>query len=510
MAIALSGLACAVPRNTPIEEKIVECVVNRSECTEENLTTESGVGCKTFAVVPEFRAKICMDSTKDINTECFNKFCSQPMGVNYGYPSCSATGIDVTGQFTVAGTCQAAPSADTHLTRVVFTQRWRDCHLVQGGQYCETLPTNGNSDNLCFDLSSLGAIPTLQPAGTTRDRSLQLSSVVTNSSDCPLKSGATGALTYGLAARDIGTLSGGGANVTLTSVGGSARGRINCSEGCVSTLDRIEMKLADRTVLGVPVTNIVVTNTQPVSFYGVPDVDSGAYPLPPRGLNLVATAKVAGVDSFFTFQNNGQWRVRITPSDLHVEGPLNLVVSDAAGRPLQISGSLSGDGAITPPGCGSLPPTARIFGFENLQDWRSSAATLSSVTSPTTQGCAALGAAGQGYFSIAGASFSTSGLAVQPALSVDLFVPSHQPNPFWIGAAQMFLSCPSGGVTNQYIGQIELTGKPQDQYSTLRFPLPAVTQSTLRRALNDCAFTFTLNVNPTGRTWIFDNLRFTP
>jgi hypothetical protein len=64
--------------------------------------------------------------------------------------------------------------------------------------------------------------------------------------------------------------------------------------------------------------------------------------------------------------------------------------------------------------------------------------------------------------------------------------------------------------SNQYIGQVELTGKPQDHFSSLRFPLPAATVGTLRRSLNDCSFTFALNVNATDRRWILDNVRFTP
>ena len=74
----------------------------------------------------------------------------------------------------------------------------------------------------------------------------------------------------------------------------------------------------------------------------------------------------------------------------------------------------------------------------------------------------------------------------------------------------MHLSCPSGGVSNQYIGQVELTGKPLNQYSTLRFSLPQAVRTTLARQLNDCSFTLSLNVNPTGNTWILDRLRFTP
>jgi len=31
----------------------------------------------------------------------------------------------------------------------------------------------------------------------------------------------------------------------------------------------------------------------------------------------------------------------------------------------------------------------------------------------------------------------------------------------------------------------------------------------LNTTLNDCSLGFTINVNPTGQTWLFDNLRFT-
>jgi len=99
---------------------------------------------------------------------------------------------------------------------------------------------------------------------------------------------------------------------------------------------------------------------------------------------------------------------------------------------------------------------------------------------------------------------------VNNALSVDLFIPNNQPNQFFLGNLQVMLSCPSGGVNNQFIGQLGLTGHTQNAFSTLRFPLPSQTVSTLRQPLNDCFFTWGLNVNQTGKTWIMDNLRFTP
>jgi hypothetical protein len=117
---------------------------------------------------------------------------------------------------------------------------------------------------------------------------------------------------------------------------------------------------------------------------------------------------------------------------------------------------------------------------------------------------------GSGYIPISSSPFSTTGLNPMSALDVDLFIPTNQPNPFYLGALQSYLSCPSGNVSNQYIGQVELTGKPVGQYSTLRFPLPFAVLSTLGRGLQDCFFTLALNVNATNQAWLLDNLRFGP
>ena len=160
--------------------------------------------------------------------------------------------------------------------------------------------------------------------------------------------------------------------------------------------------------------------------------------------------------------------------------------------------------------CAGETGIQRLLGFEDVLSWSSMQATLSPVTTPVTQGCGALGIAGQGYMTIASLPFATNTLTLGPALSVDLFIPGNQPNQFYLGALQMYLSCPSGNVFNAYIGQAELTGKPQNAYSTFRYPLPSNVTSTLKQPLSDCSLSLALNVNQTGRTWILDNLRFTP
>src|SRR3954452_21747470 len=103
----------------------------------------------------------------------------------------------------------------------------------------------------CFDFSSTRAVTQLAPPDTRRDRSLFFSSVVLDSPQCPLIGSyttATGNLLYEIPAGNIGTASGGGSTVTLSALRGFVSARQNCSEGCVSTVNRLEVNLADRVV----------------------------------------------------------------------------------------------------------------------------------------------------------------------------------------------------------------------------------------------------------------------
>ncbi|HEX3763326.1 MAG TPA: hypothetical protein VHW23_31745 [Kofleriaceae bacterium] len=95
-------------------------------------------------------------------------------------------------------------------------------------------------------------------------------------------------------------------------------------------------------------------------------------------------------------------------------------------------------------------------------------------------------------------------------VAIDMAVPTQQPNPFWFGATQMFVSCPAQNVYNQYLGQIELTGRRLGGFQTYRFAVPTFVQQQL--AGHDCAnfsLTFVINV-PSSGTGVYrvDNLRF--
>jgi len=194
-----------------------------------------------------------------------------------------------------------------------------------------------------------------------------------------------------------------------------------------------------------------------------------------------------------------------------ISGPVQLAIEGSSGA-VQISGSIDVRG--TPGGdtsCATASAINRLLGFEDSADFSSAQALLSTVSSPRTQGCAALGVRGQGYMTINTVSFSTTSLPpVTPNLRVDLFIPTNQPNPSWLGALQAYLSCPSANLNNVYLGQVELTGKPVGAFATLPFSLSSSIVQTLKGSFSDCSFSFALNVNQTGQTWILDNLRFVP
>ena len=150
-----------------------------------------------------------------------------------------------------------------------------------------------------------------------------------------------------------------------------------------------------------------------------------------------------------------------------------------------------------------------LFGFEQLSGWSSPQATLSLVTTPKKQGDFALAVTGQGWMEINSIPFSTSTLTgVTPILAYDLFIPVNPPNPYWIGATQLYVTCPSANVFNRYIGQVGLTGKPLGAFSTISYALPADIVSMFNGSFQDVSLKIVLNVNRHPQPFVLDNIRF--
>jgi len=231
------------------------------------------------------------------------------------------------------------------------------------------------------------------------------------------------------------------------------------------------------------------------------------------GLKLTLSGMLNGVKTNLTVANSVPWTADISGTAVTLAGDIDFVTTNASQQPVNVKATVNVTAPQSTPqqvACSNATATQRLFGFEERVNWKSSNAALSFIDTPITEGCGALAVFGQGFMTIDSEKFATSTVTSAAALSVDLYVPSNQPNSYWFGAVQMYLTCPSGGVNNQYIGQVGLTGLPTAAFSTLRIPVPAVTTSTLKSNLSDCSLRIALNINQTNQSWILDNLRFTP
>jgi len=147
-----------------------------------------------------------------------------------------------------------------------------------------------------------------------------------------------------------------------------------------------------------------------------------------------------------------------------------------------------------------------ILGFEDPNDWISSTVSVG-IDPRHTQGSFSTALAAKGFNVLRGRAFELTG-PLGSSVSLDFFLPSQQPNPSALGAVQLFADCPSKGVNNAFIGQVELTGKPLNTFSTLTFPVPAAVASSIGSSCSDFDFRVAVNVpiNATG-TYLLDNLR---
>lgn len=524
LAVILStmlGAGCTRAHFSPIVDgTAITCQVTRRECSQEQLDN-GNVDCHVVEPSVTFTATACYEPNTSEGTpsdRCNAVFCAggHP-GVTYPYVSCTAVGSLATLQ---DGVCKVSP----HSANVVFAPRSRQCtpsSTLPG--VCDALtvvPPTPTTVSQCWDLRETHAFDQIragQIPTENRDISFNIISI-TETPNCTSRDMTRpDLLFYSIpAGSSLGTVTGAGVTTTLPVKRGTAVVAQSCdrpggSECSPTSLDQLHADVGDITVSGVPVTAAVVENSVPAPLDMVAGPNGPTVGIPSHAFKLRIRGKVAGVDSVYAVENRDPWFVDASAGSLHLVGALNLLPTDLSGHlmPVTVTGNVSATPASAQvKSCLRMSSIQRLFGFEDVQSWSSQQASLSLVTSPKTQGCGALGIDGQYYFTVSSAPFSTAGLAVTSALSVDMFVPPQ--SGAYTGALQTYLTCPSGGVFNQFIGQVELTGKPKNAFSTLRYPLPSSIVNILKRSLNDCSFTFGVNVTPVGKNWILDNLRFTP
>jgi hypothetical protein len=158
---------------------------------------------------------------------------------------------------------------------------------------------------------------------------------------------------------------------------------------------------------------------------------------------------------------------------------------------------------------GADPHSARtVLSFDDLGAWTSAQAGLSNDTAAKTEGTAALAVLAAGYSEIVSRTFATVGLQPTRSLALDVRVPTQQPNPYWFGDLQLFLTCPSAGIYSAPLGYNALTGLGTGAFHTLGFALPPAALTALATPRSDCSLSIALNVPAGAGAYVFDNLRF--
>ena len=166
--------------------------------------------------------------------------------------------------------------------------------------------------------------------------------------------------------------------------------------------------------------------------------------------------------------------------------------------------------------CAESGTASDVLGFEVPADWSiaqgPSGAIVSTPNTTHTQGQSSLELAAQGFTEITSVPMSSPGVISSVAL-LDVMLPTDQANPppgGWFGGAQMYVSCPSQGINNQFLGEVELSGLPLATWQTLAFQIPGSTvQALSTHTYTDLTFSVALNVpsNETGH-YLLDDIRF--
>ncbi|HEY3500948.1 MAG TPA: CARDB domain-containing protein [Polyangiaceae bacterium] len=151
-----------------------------------------------------------------------------------------------------------------------------------------------------------------------------------------------------------------------------------------------------------------------------------------------------------------------------------------------------------------------ILGFESASYWTASSGALASVTSPVTQGAAALRVSNIAYATLTSAALSSQSVSVGSQLKFDLLLPQLQPQS-WHGQVSVFVTAPSRNLYNAPIGTVELTGLPLETYNTITMAVPAWIRTALTSApFNDLSVKIALNVASGSGRHLIDAFRFLP
>jgi len=135
--------------------------------------------------------------------------------------------------------------------------------------------------------------------------------------------------------------------------------------------------------------------------------------------------------------------------------------------------------------------------FDSAAEWSSTQVTLSSDPALRSEGAASLAFAPAAWTELTSRPFTAAeASAATSLLHLDVHVPDLPPDPYWVGAVQLYLECPSLNLYNQYAGQENLYPSFDDEFNSLRFELPSHLLAALHGGASDCRVKFAVSMNP--------------
>jgi hypothetical protein len=147
-----------------------------------------------------------------------------------------------------------------------------------------------------------------------------------------------------------------------------------------------------------------------------------------------------------------------------------------------------------------------VFGFEDPQAWQTNRGGLSTSTDHT-QGLRSLAVTATGYTEITSIPLRSLRMGPVRTVSFDVKIPTTQVNPWWYGDTHLFVSAPSLGIYNQYMGRHDLHDLNPGQYGNFQFQIRSDISEALAGDYADLTFKIVLNVPAGNGAYLLDNLR---
>jgi hypothetical protein len=156
-------------------------------------------------------------------------------------------------------------------------------------------------------------------------------------------------------------------------------------------------------------------------------------------------------------------------------------------------------------------PKSFSFDGEPEDLWVSEHVNIEYDQNTKTEGLASMEICEDGWFELKTSRFNTTEMEIfSNEISIDVFIPEGQLNPWWLGNMSLVLKVPAAGVWWSHLGFEEFTGLASNQWHTLKFKLSDEALNALQGDFSNASLSITANINPsTQGCFHLDNMRFT-